>query len=138
MTQGRAAGARGRRPRQTITGRTLVLGAVCVLMLVLLASPVHRYFVSRSAVAQSAEQLRRHNQELAHENQQLQRWSDPGYVQQQARQRLQYAMPGDTVFTVLRPGSRAGIDPDAGKDSTTQRAGTWNTRLWTSVRAAGR
>ncbi len=137
MSSSTGAG-RGARPRQTITGRTLVLGAVCVLMLVLLASPVHRFFVSRSAVNQASAQLDKHAQQLAAEQAQLQRWGDPGFVQQQARQRLQYAMPGDTVFVVLRPGRGGGIDPDAGKDAAGKRASTWNQRLWTSVEAAGR
>ena len=34
-------------------------------------------------------------------------WDDPAYIQQQARTRLQYAMPGDTVYVVVRSGPAA-------------------------------
>ena len=36
-----------------ITGRALILGAVLVLLVVLLAAPLHRFLAARSALAQS-------------------------------------------------------------------------------------
>ncbi len=122
--------------RRAITGRALVLGTLVVLLLVLLASPLHRYFGSRSDVSHAAQQLRDDQSQLATLQQQQRQWSDPGYIQQQARLRLLYAMPGDTVYVVVNPGQKSDIEKSAGKAPANQ-ASTWNQRLWHSVQAAG-
>jgi len=113
-----------------------VLGGVVVLLVVLLASPVHRYLSSRGDVTGSAQQLRDDQQQLRDLQRQKDRWGDPGYVQQQARRRLQFAMPGDVVYVVVDKGERSEIEKTAGKPSSTSRGTAWNTRLWNSVRAA--
>jgi len=126
-----------RRVRHAVTGRALVLGATVVVLLILLASPLHRYFASRGDVSHAAQQLSSDQQELTQLRAQQQLWSDPGYVQQQARQRLLYAMPGDTVYVVVHPGQKSAIE----KTSNTvvaQQASTWNQKLWQSVQSAGR
>jgi cell division protein FtsB len=130
------AGRPPRRTRPVLTGRALVLGGVVVLLVVLLASPIHRYLGSRSGIATTAEQLRKDQHQLGDLKRQKERWSDPGYVQQQARARLQYAMPGDTVYVVVDEGQRSDIEKTAGPASTAKRGKEWNTRLWDSVRAA--
>jgi cell division protein FtsB len=125
-----------RRARPVLTGRALVLGGVLVLLVVLLASPVHRYLASRGDIATSSTQLHRDQQQLRQLQQQRDRWGDPGYVQQQARQRLQYAMPGDVVYVVVDKGERSDIEKTAGQRATAARSQDWSKRLWGSVRAA--
>jgi cell division protein FtsB len=120
-----------------LTGRALVLGGIVVLLVVLLAAPIHRYLGSRSDVNRAAQQLRDDQRQLARLRHQQALWSDPGYIQQQARARLQYAMPGDTVYTVVWPGQRSAIDKTA-NTVVAQRQSTWNQKLWQSVQSAGR
>jgi cell division protein FtsB len=127
----------GKRARPVVTGRALVLGAVVVLLVVLLASPLHRYLSSRSDVSATQRQLNADKLELAKLRHQQMLWSDPGYIQSQARQRLQFAMPGDTVFQVVDKGARSGIEKTAGADGTRgAKSSTWNERLWSSLEAA--
>ncbi len=128
----------GRRARPVLTGRALVLGGVVVLLVVLLASPVHRYLASRSDISTTAQQLHQDQEQLRRLQKQKDRWSDPGYVQQQARHRLQYAMPGDVVYVVVDKGQRSDIAKTAGTRSLPTRGTEWNTRLWDSIRAAGK
>ncbi|HJQ42850.1 MAG TPA: septum formation initiator family protein [Jatrophihabitantaceae bacterium] len=138
MTDGRGTrAAAARPPRQAITGRALVLGTLVVLLLVLLASPLNRYFGSRSDVQHAAQQLREDQAELAQLRAQQQKWSNPAYIQQQARQRLQYAMPGDVVYVVVRPGQRSDIETTSGVVAQKRPAG-WNQKLWQSIQVAGR
>jgi cell division protein FtsB len=125
------------RRRRAVTGRALVLGALVVVLLVLLASPLHRYFNSRSDVGHAAQQLHDDQKQLADLQAQQRRWSDPGYVQQQARSRLMYAMPGDTVYVVVNPGQKSDIEKTATTPASKDVA-TWNQKLWQSVQAAGR
>ncbi len=126
-----------RRGRPVLTGRALVLGALVVLLVVVLASPVTRWLGSRSDVSDTATQLRRDQAQLSVLNRQKTQWGDPGFIQRQARERLQYAMPGDTTYVVVDKGQRTQIQRSAGTGvSHSARGGAWNKRLWDSVRAA--
>ncbi len=125
-----------RAPRRAVTGRALVLGVLVVLLVVVLASPVSRYFGSRSDVGAAATQLQQDQKQLKALQAQLAKWSDPGYVQQQARARLQWAMPGDTVYVVVGQGQKSEIAKTAGAPRSTTSGPTWNQRLWASVQAA--
>ena len=128
-----------RRARPVLTGRALVLGAVVVLFVVLLASPLSRYLGSRSGIQSAATQLQHDRAQLAQLTRQKARWSDPGYIQQQARSRLQYAMPGDTVFVVVDKGAPTQIERTTVRGSAADQAGqAWNTRLWNSITTASR
>ncbi len=126
------------RPRRAITGRALVLGALVILLLVLLAAPLHRYFNSRADLSHAAQQLQDDQQQLTQLNRQYQQWSDPGYIQEQARERLQYAMPGDTVYVVVDHGAKSEIQKTETAPGATVAGGSWNTRLWASVEQAGK
>ncbi|HET6876423.1 MAG TPA: septum formation initiator family protein [Jatrophihabitans sp.] len=128
-----------RRARPVLTGRALVLGAVVVLFVVLLASPLSRYLGSRNDIRSAATQLQHDRAQLAQLTRQKAEWSDPGYVQQQARIRLQYAMPGDTVYVVVDKGAPTQIERTTGRGGGAEQAGqAWNTRLWHSITAASR
>lgn len=132
--------AREHEPRRAITGRALVLGTLVVLLVVVLASPVNRYFGSRNDVGRAAQQLRDDQKQLDELTKQLAKWNDPGYVQQQARKRLQYAMPGDVVYVVVGAGQPSDIAKTSGQGqaNASKPGPTWNQRLWNSVQTAGR
>jgi cell division protein FtsB len=129
-----------RRARRPITGRALILGAVLVLLVVLLAAPLHRFLTARSALAQSVSARDNGQRDLKQLQQLNAQLSDPAYIEAQARSRLQYAMPGDTVYQVVEPGQQSGINTSEGKStgSTTIAGNTWNQRLWGSLESADR
>ena len=120
-----------------MTGRALVLGTLVIVLLVLLASPLHRYFASRGDVSHARQQLQQDQRALTELQKQQQQWSDPGFIQAQARQRLMYAMPGDTVYVVVRPGQKSTIQQTS-HTSVAAKQTTWNQKLWQSVQAAGK
>ncbi|WP_375487390.1 septum formation initiator family protein [uncultured Jatrophihabitans sp.] len=126
------------RGRPVLTGRALVLGAVLVLLVVVLAAPITRYLGSRGDVGHAASQLHQDRSELRALTRQQQRLDDPGYIQQQARDRLQYAMPGDTVYVVVDKGAKSDLAASSGHGTSKPARGrTWNNRIWASVRSAG-
>ena len=102
-----------RQPRRAVTGRALVLATLIVLLIVLLASPLHGYFASRHDLSSTATQLHDDNVRLAQLKAAQKQWGDPGYIQAQARARLQYAMPGDTTYVVVNHGATNEIDKTA-------------------------
>jgi cell division protein FtsB len=124
--------------RRAITGRALVLGAVLILLTVVLAPPLHRYLAARGAMQQAEQQRGEDQRQLAELRQQLAQWRNPAYIEQQARDRLQYAMPGDTVYVVLRPGEKIGVGGQQQRDTEAVQipGGSWNARLWGSVLTA--
>ena len=66
------------------------------------------------------------------------RWNDPAYVEEQARARLQYARPGDTVYVVVDPG-RINTDASAGQSvPISASSGTSNWRVRGLDQPAGR
>ena len=116
-----------------------MLGAVVILLVVLLASPLHRFLASRGDVSDAARQLHNDQQQLSQLTQQQANWQDPGYIQQQARSRLQFAMPGDIVYVTVDKGAKSDIQKTAGAGASIKvHAKTWNERVWSSVQAAQR
>ncbi|MCL2780677.1 MAG: septum formation initiator family protein [Actinomycetia bacterium] len=126
------------RAGRRITGRALLLGAVLVLLAVVLAGPTHRYLAARNAAAQAQAQQASNEAKLAELNKQLSQWNDPAYVEQQARERLQYALPGETVYVIVTPGESSPAMGSTPSDTGPERlpGQTWNQRLWGSLQAA--
>ena len=128
-----------RRPfRRALTGRALVLAGVIVLLVVVLAAPLHRYLSARSAEGQAANQQQQSKAQLAQLQKEAAQLNDPAYIESLARSRLQYALPGDTVYGVITPGSRSKLadSTPAASGPTKVPGGTWNERMWGSVVSA--
>ncbi len=126
------------RARPVLTARAMALSALVVLLVVVLASPVQRYLASRSDISRTASQLREHRAELVRLERQKALWADPGYVEQQARAKLYYAMPGDTVYVVSSSDQKNEIELTRAGPSTAAAHPGWNGRLWDSLRRADR
>jgi cell division protein FtsB len=124
--------------RPVLTGRALVLGGIVILLVVLLASPIQRYLTSRHDLSGAGQQLQDDRAQLGELNRQKALWSDPGFIQQQARKRLEYAMPGDTVYVVVDKGQKSDIEKSAGLKAKHAPGPGWNNRLMDSVRAAAK
>jgi cell division protein FtsB len=129
-------GVRLRRPQ--LSGRSMMIAAMGLFLVVILASPLQTYLNRRDSVAASQRQQEQLKDHVAQLQQQTAQWNDPNYVERQARARLQYIRPGDTLYTVLN----ADGTPRPTPSSTTAqlaRSGhqqSWNSTLWSSVQAA--
>jgi cell division protein FtsB len=129
---------RGSRRPGGLTGRALVLGAVMVLLALVLASPLQRYLQQRDSLAQSEQRLSESTARVAQLQKLKQQWADPAYIEQQARARLQYARPGDTVYVVVdpaKPPSDASADQSA-PVTTSGGQSNWRAKSWTSLQVA--
>ena len=66
-----------------------------------------------------------------------QRWDDPAYVKQQARERFGWVLPGEVGYRVIdADGVVEGEVPELAKPPTTEPP-PWYDQLWTSVQVAG-
>ncbi|MFL6164094.1 MAG: septum formation initiator family protein [Jatrophihabitantaceae bacterium] len=131
-------GVRLRRPR--LTGRTMLVAAMALFLVVILASPFQTYLNRRASVAGSERQQRELAARVAQLRAQNDLWQDPAYVERQARVRLQYIRPGDTLYTVLdaqgQPLQPAAAAAAPAKPAKIGRQPSWNALLWSSVHDA--
>jgi cell division protein FtsB len=129
---------------EVLTVRLLALAVVALIATVLLVPTV------RATIQQSMDlrALRADNAAQQAKADALQgdiaRWNDPAYVESQARERLLFQMPGDTVWRTIGADKvvenvdpNTGVKVDAGIVGGQGEAGTpWYTTVWESVQAA--
>jgi hypothetical protein len=90
----------------------------------------------RGEISSLQAQTRAQQQHVEQLGRQQQKWQDPAYVEQQARLRLHYVMPGEKAYIVLgRPKAQPAKkgQPPAAPAVT----GPWYSRLWQTVQLAG-
>ena len=90
--------------------RGVVLLSIAVFLAVILGSTVAAWFHQRSQIAALRERVATQEQDVADLRAEQERWSDPVYVEQQARKRLKFVRPGERSYTVLDP------RPDSGDE----------------------
>ena len=107
-TERRSASAR-RRP--SFTGRGVLLVGLLLLLALTLAGPIRQYLAGQAELTRLAAEGRELDQRAADLEAQLERQADPGYVEQQARERLAYVLPGDRLVIVV---DGEAVEGDAG------------------------
>lgn len=129
-------------PRRSgrLTSRAAILGLVVCAVVLTLAYPTRQYLAQRGQMAQL--QAASHDKQVKVDalKQQQRRWNDPSYVKAQARERLQYVLPGQVLYVVVDP-SRAKAAQQrphatAVKPAPSARHQPWYTQLWGTARAA--
>lgn len=109
-------------------------------MVLTLAYPTREYLAQRSQIAQLTEQEQAQLNKVAALEEQRRRWEDPAYVKAQARQRLQYVMPGEVGYVVVnrnqvRTGATGG-QPTIVAPAGAGKNAPWYSQLWGTVPAA--
>jgi cell division protein FtsB len=127
-----------------VTVRTLVLSVVGLLALVLLLPTVRAYVNQTGELRELQRELA--EAEATHDGleAELDRWEDPAYVESEARDRLNFVMPGEQPWRVLDPETVVDdIDPQTGREITDgpvqgyDDGVPWYEAIWTSVQVAG-
>jgi cell division protein FtsB len=114
-----------------------ILGLVVAALLVL-AAPLKELVIQRQQIAELQASLDEAQQNVDDLNEQVARWSDPAYIQAQARERLYYVLPGDVSYLVVGEadtGTGEGQLPISDEIQTTQT--DWIGGLLGSVYTAG-
>ncbi|MGG5259501.1 FtsB family cell division protein [Phycicoccus avicenniae] len=132
--RGRVGGAASNR----MLRRGVVLATIGVFIVVLLASSVAAWVHQRGQIAALRDKVATQQADVAELRAERERWEDPAYVEQQARQRLKFVRPGERAFTVLdpepqTPGAAAAVGPGAAEQKSTL---PWYSTVWQSVRTA--
>ena len=119
-----------------LTGRAAVLGLVVCALVLSLAYPLKEYLAQRGELAHLEQQRVAAEQRVSALEQRRRQLADPSYVKAQARKRLQYVLPGESVYVVVTPSPTAATPPPAAPVPSLDAGGSWYGRLWETVRTA--
>jgi cell division protein FtsB len=126
--------ARSKPKRKTsFTGRAAVLAVVLAALAIALAGPLRQLISQRSQISSLRGDVNAQTEQLKNLQEQQKQWSDPAYVQKQARDRLHYVMPGEVPYVTLSPTPSPSASGGASKPVGDQ---PWYAQLWSSVQGA--
>jgi cell division protein FtsB len=118
-----------------LTGRAVVLILVTAALVMTLAFPIREYLAQRAAISAAEEQAAMLENRVGNLQDQVDRWRDPHFVEQQARERLHYVMPGETGLVLLSPEDvQKARKPEITVAAEPEVA--WFDTLWASVQEA--
>jgi cell division protein FtsB len=118
-----------------LTGRAVVLILVTAALVMTLAFPIREYLAQRAAISAAEEQAAMLENRVGNLQDQVDRWRDPHFVEQQARERLHYVMPGETGLVLLSPEDvQKARKPQI--TVATEPEVAWFDTLWASVQEA--
>lgn len=118
-------------PERTFSGRLIVLTIVTLVVISFLVPTVRTYLQQNEEIEQLADQISQEEQRQAELYSQLQRWDDPEYVRQQARERINLVMPGERRYHVIGDLEEAEVDSAA--EEVAEDEEDWPQDLWDSV-----
>lgn len=123
-------------PAKAFSGRMLALAVVMIAITIMLAPTVRIFLEKRAEISALEAEIESKKSEQAELNKQLSRWQDPNYVKQQARDRINMVMPGETGYWVFggdvpagTPGGRTGSGASGNPANL-----PWVDALWESIR----
>lgn len=113
-----------------------MLGLVVCALVLSLAYPAKQYLGQRGALAELTRQQVAAEQRVAVLQAQARQLQDPDYLRAQARKRLQYVLPGDTVYEVINPDDQPAAPAGSGTAPGSDPSQPWYVQLWRSVQSA--
>ena len=115
-----------------------VLAGVAVVLAVLITPYLRAWLQQRSELTELRGQIAQAERDVSTLQAERLRWEDPAYVRSQARQRLNFVMPGETGYVLTGDIAAASKPVAESEDDADPAAGdVWYGKLWQSVQVAG-
>jgi cell division protein FtsB len=112
-----------------------ILASIFLMLAITLIPAVRSTLNQRGQINDLRDALARQRQSVAALQQEQRQWSDPAYLEQQARERLKFVRVGETSYTVIE--AQAAPDdggPKIAAPGQVFAASTpWYTRMWQSM-----
>jgi len=121
-----------------LSGFTVLMLVLVILAVIVLAPNLRILIEQRQQIAALQAAVDETKQSVDDLNEDVARWSDPAYIEAQARERLFYVFPGDVSYLVV--GEADGTTTSDGQPISTQIQTTqvdWVRTLLSSVYTAG-
>ncbi len=121
-----------------LSGFTIMTLGLVVLTVIVLAPSLRILVRQQQDIAALQAQVAQQQQTVSNLKDQRARWSDPRYIEAQARSRLYYVKPGEYSYLVINDGKTPASKNGAPISSTIQTTQVdWVRALFSSVFAAG-
>ena len=123
-------------PAKAFSGRMLALAVVMIAITIMLAPTVKIFIDKRAEIAALEADIAASKADQDNLKRQVSRWQDPNYVKQQARDRINMVMPGETGYWVFGsdlPAGASGSQPGAAAAQDPADL-PWVDSLWESIR----
>ena len=114
----------------------VILASIFVMLAVTLIPTLRSTLSQRSQINDLRTQLAQKRETVAALEQEKQHWTDPAYVEQQARERLKFVRVGETSYTVIDAAAapvRAGDPKIAAPAQASTAARPWYGQMWQSM-----
>ncbi|MET0932055.1 MAG: septum formation initiator family protein [Aeromicrobium sp.] len=132
-----AAATAGTGPQ--LTTRAVVLLSVVLLLIASYTSTLHAWWQQRSDIQATKAEIAMRKQSILDLEDQMDRWDDPAYVKQQAKERFGWVSPGEVGYRVIgSDGTVQGADVPTLDSPAAAAAPEWYDKLWGSVKEAGK
>ena len=118
-----------------LTTRAAVLLLVLAALVMSLAYPLRQYIAQRAEIGALQNELVTRQDRVAALEGQQQRWSDPAFIEAQARQRLHFVFPGEKGLVLLSQDDVKKARQPVVRVATKPQV-PWYDELWSSVQAA--
>jgi hypothetical protein len=117
-----------------------VLGAVGIVLALLILPYFQKWLVQRSEIESARAQVAQAQREVAGLETQRARWQDDDYVMAQARDRLNYVLPGEIGLVVSDPEPPTAVtkDPDTVNARKPGDDQPWFADVWHSALVSSR
>ena len=123
--------------RARFTPRAGVLVLVLLVLVISYASSLRAWLQQRAEIEAARADIARMRASVAELEQEKRRWEDPAYVQQQARERFGWVLPGEVGYRVIgEDGTTLGA-PAAPAIPADEPPSEWYDEVWGSIQEAG-
>ncbi|MFP7706609.1 FtsB family cell division protein [Trueperella sp. LYQ141] len=121
--------------------RALSVIFFALLAVVIIAHPLSQYLDQQQQKREALASLEKTTDRVASLEKEIARWNDPAFVRSQARERLGYVLPGETLYLVSDPakGTADQIIAERAKEVNDRRrqATPYYLTMWESIEIAG-
>lgn len=118
------------------TKRTLILTVILVVAVASILPFLNAWIRQQQEIGRLRDQVAQQERSVEELEVRLERWEDPAYVMAQARERLLYALPGETQYRLT---DTSGAEVPQSEDafvSGSEVSEDWFDAIWSSVQSA--
>lgn len=124
--------------RGGFTSRAAVVALLMLVLVISYASSLRAWLQQRAEIAAARADIAATQASVDELERAKLRWQDPAYVQQQARERFGWVLPGEVGYRVIgADGSTLGAPSAAPPPPEPAPAPDWYVSVWDSIRVAG-
>ncbi len=121
--------------RSFVSSRTAILLGIAVVAVILLALPLREFLAQRGEINSASQKMAEQQAQVDGLQGQVDDWQKEEFVRGQARERLNFMLPGEVGYKIIDSGTSENKLAEKAPRSEGP-SGPWYDRLWGSMRAA--